>query len=830
MSTDSKDRPFRVVWPLMISQTIGAFNDNAMKAMLPLVAAVQFGKASMDSVNQQVSILLIIPFVLFAPVAGWVTDRFSKKKVIVTALLCQLFGLGILGLALYNQSLEFSLAGFFILSVQSAFFSPAKKGILKELIGTQRLAKAVGFMEMLAMVGILGGAFAGAVVFDQLVESRGGWSAALFVCGFISLLAFFSWIIAWPIPETGVFSSKPFRSPVMINHFRDLFYLLKRKELRYAALGDAWFWGVGGFFYLVLVKISGEVVTGKVGMGSLYGFWFLLLGVGIMVGSIFVAYLNRGRIEIGLSAIGALGMPFVFMGFCLSDPLSQVFNGLCLGLGFFGALFFVPLNGYIQDRAHENERGRVLAASNLLTQLVGILMILLHACLSNMVGMSGKEELLVILIPAMIIGLLTLWSTLEDFFRAWFHMFLRIFYRINILGMENFPKEGGCLLVSNHLSYADPVFIGAAFPRKIRYLAYSGLTSSYLLRFVFRLTQTLTVSPEKSLSSIKESVKRLKEGLPLCVFGEGGISRTGLVLPFMRGPILLAQKSDVPVIPVHLDGVWGSIFSMSRGCFFKKLPTSFPYRVTVRVGQRFTPGAISQVACQNAVMELGRLSFTERLKKKLLLKNLLNKQIFKRRDDLFFQAEDGTKILHTDFVRMVRGKDSEYSVYLKNWIEDIRGVIEGNQITQNVILSNWMRLQETHFWDYQKIKVMKADEIWLKQFLPWAGILWGRSVYDQGDSYLLVSKTAPVSSLIITLSGLATMKGGIVTLNAFSDSPTLPEQNESKQKVYKENTEGRLLVGFSAFEKEGACYVYGLPNEEEVKIKGYDEEGFVLSS
>ena len=127
MSVDSKDRPFRVVWPLMISQTIGAFNDNAMKAMLPLMAAVQFGKASMDTVNQQVSILLIVPFVLFAPIAGWVTDRFSKKKVIVTALLGQLLGLGVLGIALYLQSLEFSLAGFFILSVQSAFFSPAKK-------------------------------------------------------------------------------------------------------------------------------------------------------------------------------------------------------------------------------------------------------------------------------------------------------------------------------------------------------------------------------------------------------------------------------------------------------------------------------------------------------------------------------------------------------------------------------------------------------------------------------------------------------------------------------------------------------------------------------
>jgi acyl-[acyl-carrier-protein]-phospholipid O-acyltransferase/long-chain-fatty-acid--[acyl-carrier-protein] ligase len=111
----------------MISQTIGAFNDNAMKAMLPLMAAVQFGKASMDTVNQQVSILLIVPFVLFAPIAGWVTDRFSKKKVIVTALLGQLLGLGVLGIALYWQSLEFSLAGFFILSVQSAFFLPSEK-------------------------------------------------------------------------------------------------------------------------------------------------------------------------------------------------------------------------------------------------------------------------------------------------------------------------------------------------------------------------------------------------------------------------------------------------------------------------------------------------------------------------------------------------------------------------------------------------------------------------------------------------------------------------------------------------------------------------------
>ena len=148
-----------------------------------------------------------------------------------------------------------------------------------------------------------------------------------------------------------------------------------------------------------------------------------------------------------------------------------------------------------------------------------------------------------ILVPALLIGCITLWYLLEDFFRAWFHVLLRVFYRIKFSGMENFPAEGGCLLVSNHLSYADPVFIGAAFPRKIRYLAYSGLAQSRMMRAVFKLTQTLTVSPQRSLKSIRESVSQLKRGQALCVFAEGGISRLGVMLPFMRGSMVLAKQA-----------------------------------------------------------------------------------------------------------------------------------------------------------------------------------------------------------------------------------------------------------------------------------------------
>ena len=412
MSTDPHSRPFYTVIPLLFSQTIGAFNDNAMKAILPAMAAVQFGKASMDEVNVQVGVLLILPFVLFAPLAGWVSDRFSKKKVVSMTLLAQLLGLGLLSYGLAREYLFLTLLGFFLLSTQSAFLSPAKKGVLKELIGSNRLGMAVGWMEMLAMVGILGGAFVGAMSFDLLVVTYGGWKATLFLAFGTMVLALLSWLAFLPTPATEAPKAQAFKVRVLWSHFGDLRDLMKDRKLRGPALGDAWFWSVGGFFWFVFVNLANEVVVGEVGIATVYGYWFLLLGLGIMAGSLFAAYLNRGKIELGLTAIGGLIMPISLVVLFLSNPMGKVFEigdfeiG-CLVLGFSGALFFVPLNGYLQDQAEEERRGRVLASSNLLTQLSGIVFIGFHFFLSNFLGLDAKQELLVILVPSILVGVIT---------------------------------------------------------------------------------------------------------------------------------------------------------------------------------------------------------------------------------------------------------------------------------------------------------------------------------------------------------------------------------------------------------------------------------------
>jgi acyl-[acyl-carrier-protein]-phospholipid O-acyltransferase/long-chain-fatty-acid--[acyl-carrier-protein] ligase len=829
MISSKKNHPFRVTVPLLISQTISAFNDNAMKAILPIMAAVQIGKASMDSINQQVSILLILPFVIFAPFAGWLSDRFSKKKVIKYALFGQLLGLGILGCALYSQNLEFALAGFFVLSIQSAFFSPAKKGILKELVGTSKLGKAVGYMEMLAMVGILGGAFAGAYTFDQLVADRGGWNAALVVCSYIFVLAFISWVIAFPIPETQALRAKPFRSGLLVSHFQDLVFLFKQRGLRYAALGDAWFWGMGSFFYLVLVKLSGEVVIGQVGMGTLYGYWFLLLGVGVMIGSLFVAYLNRGRIEIGLTPIGGICIPFIYIGLYFANPQHVLFDFFCFGLGFFGALFFVPLNGYLQDQAEENQRGKVLAASNLLTQLCGIGLIFIHAFLSNVLELSSKQEILVIFVPSLFVGIVVLRNLLEDFFRAWFHMFLRVFYRIRVEGMNYFPEKGGVLLVSNHLSYGDPVFIGAAFSRKVRYLAYSGLANSRIMRMVFLLTKTVTVSPEKSLDSIKACVRKLKEGLPLCVFAEGGISRMGVILPFKRGVLLLAQKANVPILPVHVDRAWGSVFSMSGGKFFNKWPIRFPYPITVRAGSLISPNDANIENLRMQVLELGRQSFNLRLPSLKVARNFVDDFMLSDPQLPFIRFSSDCMLNRGEFSQLIL---SEKELDSNTTDEMIQLVLKMNEYFRDMqsasrIWASYSRLREIDLWDQTGFVVDGNSNI-QKELILWIAFMGKRKV-EYSVSSICITKNREIQSTDFQIvSGLSTEKTGLVSLN-YKSNVELTGSYDELEAGFKENTFGRLLPGLS-FISEPAFGVYGTDSlvDSISSVKGIDRDAFLI--
>src|SRR5438132_10336300 len=106
------------------------------------------------------------------------------------------------------------------------------------------------------------------------------------------------------------------------------------------------------------------------------------------------------------------------------------------------------------------------------------------------------------------------------------------------------------------------------------------------------------------VTSLTTAREELGQGHVVCIFAEGSISRTGNLLPFKRGFEKIVEGLDVPIVPVYLDRVWGSIFSFKGGRFFWKRPLRIPYPVTVAFGQPM-PSSTSAAEARLAVMELG---------------------------------------------------------------------------------------------------------------------------------------------------------------------------------------------------------------------------------
>jgi acyl-[acyl-carrier-protein]-phospholipid O-acyltransferase/long-chain-fatty-acid--[acyl-carrier-protein] ligase len=164
----------------------------------------------------------------------------------------------------------------------------------------------------------------------------------------------------------------------------------------------------------------------------------------------------------------------------------------------------------------------------------------------------------------------------------------RLLYRIRVHGAENVPATGAALLVCNHVSFIDAFLIFLAQRRPVRFIIWAAFLRVPGLRHLLRWSRVIpidgTAGPRAILQSLRAASEALQRGEVVCIFAEGGITRTGLLLPFQRGFEQIVKKSPAPIIPVCLDHVWGSIFSFHGGRFFWKWPQKLPYPVSIAFG------------------------------------------------------------------------------------------------------------------------------------------------------------------------------------------------------------------------------------------------------
>ncbi len=189
-----------------------------------------------------------------------------------------------------------------------------------------------------------------------------------------------------------------------------------------------------------------------------------------------------------------------------------------------------------------------------------------------------------------------------SFFRNIFKLLLKIFFRLEIRGVENIPKTGGFVLVANHISYLDPMVLGAGCTRRLDYMAKRELFKNPLLRFWLIHCRVFAVNRSgNDLASIKEAVRRLKNGRVIGLFPQGSRKAAGTD-DIKKGLAFLATKAEVPIIPAFIKGTDIALPYHSKKIKLTKISICFGEKMDVERGQAYTD--IADLALQR-IRQLG---------------------------------------------------------------------------------------------------------------------------------------------------------------------------------------------------------------------------------
>jgi acyl-[acyl-carrier-protein]-phospholipid O-acyltransferase/long-chain-fatty-acid--[acyl-carrier-protein] ligase len=188
-------------------------------------------------------------------------------------------------------------------------------------------------------------------------------------------------------------------------------------------------------------------------------------------------------------------------------------------------------------------------------------------------------------------------------------------YRLRIVGHEHVPLQGGALLVPNHVSFIDGILLIASLDRPVRFVVDDQYASHPFFKPFMKALGVIPIDSHGGLRvilrALRDAGQALDRGEIVCIFPEGQITRTGTLLPFRRGFERIVKGRKVPVIPVHLDRVWGSVFSFERGRFLTKWPERIPYPVTVSFGTPL-PSETPAHELRDAIRALGEAAWRMR--------------------------------------------------------------------------------------------------------------------------------------------------------------------------------------------------------------------------
>ncbi len=514
-----------------------------------------------------INALILLPFVLLFSPSGFLADRFKKNVIMRDAALLAVFIT--LGITLFYYLGWFYAAFFmtFLLALQSAIYSPAKYGYIKELVGEKFLSAGNAAVQAVTTVSILSGIIFYTVLFELLLHDEFiteadvlrhiaplGW---LLVGG--SLI---EWYLASRLPDTPAEAmkkrfelSKYLRGYYL---FKNLKMITRKREIwdNIVALGI--FWSISQ----VILAIFGEYAKSNLHVtNAIYVQGVMALaGIGIVVGSVLASHLSKYYINTGIATIGALGVSVIVFVVPTLEHMS-VIALLFMLFGVFSGFILVPLNANIQYLSPNVHLGTILAGNNFVQNIFMILFLMLTTIFAYF-GMDA--QLLFVLMG--FVSLYLTWLLMKRYFvmTFWtlFELLVSIRYRVVYKGLENIPSDKAVLLLGNHVSWLDWLFLQIPFRRRINYMMDREIYHWKLLHPVLKKGEVIPLSPKAFKDAFKEAVRRLQRGNIVALFPEGEITKNCRMGEFKKGfELIEASAWEGVIVPFYIDGMQGSIFA-----------------------------------------------------------------------------------------------------------------------------------------------------------------------------------------------------------------------------------------------------------------------------
>jgi acyl-[acyl-carrier-protein]-phospholipid O-acyltransferase / long-chain-fatty-acid--[acyl-carrier-protein] ligase len=584
----------RGFWALIVTQFQGAFSDNSLKWLVTfMVMGMGLPKDKRDWMVSIVAAVFALPFIVFSMTGGFFANRFSKRTVTIGVKCFEIFVmlLALAGLATHHFYLIISCV--FLMGIHSAIFSPSKYGLLPELLPEKRLSWGNGVLELGTFLAIVGGTVAGGWLCNAF-SAQPAWSGVILIGLAVLGLGTSFGITRVPAADP----AREFRANFVADLWQQIRIIRQDRPLWLALLGNTYFFAIAALIQLLIVIYTTDALHISDPAWSSYLQEATLIGIG--VGSFAAGYLSGGKIEYGLIPLGSIGLT-------ISSALLGR-HGISFGtaafdlalFALFGGFYIVPISAMLQHRPAREQKGGVLAAASLLSW-VGILLAAgVFYLLTVTLRLSPSTIFLLIAGVTFVSTIYLIWLLPDSLIRFLLWCMTHSFYRIRIEGRDNIPEKGGALFVCNHVSFVDGPLLMASTDRSLRFLIEK---SYYELRWLNPFARALglipvspTQSPRELIGSLRMASDAIRAGHVVCIFAEGGITRTGELLEFRRGFEHIMGNVDgtgnlPPIVPIALVGVWGSIFSFESGKFFWKWPRKFPYPVTIRFGKPLTPNA-----------------------------------------------------------------------------------------------------------------------------------------------------------------------------------------------------------------------------------------------